>query len=336
MDKRKIMKKILPLTLVLFVLFSVLLSGCGRTEEPSGSSSETSEPVKYEWPTQPVNVMCPAAAGGGTDMMLRVLNEYFTKKTGQPFVITNVSGVSGYEQTYQAVPDGYNFIAGTTTIFVSELDGTFDYDWDDYEMVLFVEGNYSTCIAVRADSPYQTINDLFDAAKADPTSITGGITLSGQPYMFAKALKDAVGIDLYYVDTGNTSERNAALLGGQVDYIITNVMSVQGYVDSGDFRLIAIDGEERFELAPDVPTFKEQGVDFCFVPQPIVWLAPPNTPKDACEAFNAILAEMYTDPDVRAEFRDKLNNILHEEIPSIEESKVMAQKFKDTLAPYVE
>ena len=45
-------------------------------------------------------------------MMLRVLNEYFTKKTGQPFVITNVSGVSGYEQTYQAVPDGYNFIAG--------------------------------------------------------------------------------------------------------------------------------------------------------------------------------------------------------------------------------
>ena len=74
-------------------------------------------------------------------MMLRVLNEYFTKKTGQPFVITNVSGVSGYEQTYQAVPDGYNFIAGTTTIFVSELDGTFDYDWDDYEMVLFVEGN---------------------------------------------------------------------------------------------------------------------------------------------------------------------------------------------------
>ena len=45
--------------------------------------------------------------------------------------------------------------------FVSELDGTFDYDWDDYEMVLFVEGNYSTCIAVRADSPYQTINDLL-------------------------------------------------------------------------------------------------------------------------------------------------------------------------------
>ena len=69
------------------------------------------------------------------------------------------------------------------------------------------------------------------------------------------------------MDTGNTSERNAALLGGQVDYIITNVMSVQGYVDSGDFRLIAIDGEERFELAPDVPTFKEQGVDFCFVPR---------------------------------------------------------------------
>lgn len=339
------MKKMLSLALALALSCGMLLTGCGKANaEPEATSTPEKETTSagqttetdYEWPTQPVNIMCPAAAGGGTDMMLRVLNEYFTKKTGQPFVITNVSGVSGYEQTYQANPDGYNFILGTTTIFISELDGTFDYDWDDYSTVAFVEGNYTTCIAVQADSPYQTINDLLDAAKADPSSVTGGITLSGQPYMFAKALKDAVGIDLYYVDTGNTSERNAALLGGQVDYIITNIMSAQGYVDSGDFRLLAIDGEERFELAPDVPTFKEQGIDFCFEAQPMIWMAPAGTPEEACEAFNAILAEMYNDPDVRKDFMEKLSTILPEELPTIEESKVMAQSFKDTLAPYVE
>ena len=150
--------------------------------------------------------------------------------------------------------------------------------------------------------------------------------------MFAKALKDAVGIDLYYVDTGNTSERNAALLGGQVDYIITNVMSVQGYVDSGDFRLIAIDGEERFELAPDVPTFKEQGVGFVRA-QPIVWLAPPNTP--GCLWHSMLFWQRCL--DLMCEPNSVTSLIIFcLGDTSIEESKVMAQKFKDTLAPYVE
>lgn len=324
------MKKRISTVLALAMSCVILLTSCGSGSSSSGGNTEGSG-----WPKQPVNIMCPAAAGGGTDMILRILNEYFTKETGQPFVITNIAGVSGYEQTYQANPDGYNFILGTTTIFTSELDGTFDYDWDDYEMVSYVEGNYTTCIAVQADSPYQTIQDLLDTAKADPNRVAGGITLSGQPYMFAKALKEAVGIDLYYVDTGNTSERNAALLGGQVDYIITNVTSVQGYVDSGDFRILAIDGEARYELAPDIPTFKEQGVDFCFEAQPIVWLAPKGTPAEVCEAFNTILNKLYTDPAVRDDFREKLTMLLPEQLPSVAESKEMAQALKDALAPYV-
>lgn len=336
------MKKMLSLALAMALSCTMLLTGCGGNEEPAPeptpsepSNPSVSEPADVEWPTQPVNVMCPASAGGGTDLMLRTWNEYFTKITGQPFVITNIAGVSGYEQTYQANPDGYNFICGTTTIFTSELDGTFDYDWDDYEMVAFQPGNFSTVIAVRGDSPYQTINDLLDAAKADPTSVTGGITLSGQPYMFAQSLKAETGIDLYYVDTGNTGERSAALLGGQVDFIISNTTAVTGYVDSGDFRVLAIDGEERNELFPDWPTFKEQGVDFCFVAQPMVWLAPKGTPAEVCEAFNAILAEIVADPDCREEFETKLGQILPDPLPTVEESKVLAQEFKDALAPYV-
>ena len=348
------MKKMLSKAIAMAMAGMMLLSGCGDPNASAGGST-TAAPATtaaaaetkaeaaetkaeaaggaasdVNWPAQPVNVICPAAAGGGTDMMLRILNEHFTKKTGQPFVITNVTGITGYEQCYQANPDGYNYILGTTTIFTSEDDGTLGYDWDDYEMVAFVPGNYSTVIAVQADSPYQNINDLLEAAKGG--NVTGGITLSGQPYMFAQALKEKTGIDLYYVDTGNTSERNAALLGGQVDYIITNVMASQGYVDSGDFRFLAIDGEERYELAPDVPTFKEQGVDFCFVAQPMVWLAPKGTDPAVCEAFNKILAELYADPDVKEEFK-KINNILYD-TPSVEESKKVAQEFKDAVLPY--
>lgn len=347
------MKKYLALILAL-VMACGILTACGdpnaaagsktpsapaateTTPAPAASTESSAAPAAAEikWPTQPVNMMCPAAAGGGTDMILRMMNEYFMKLTGQSWVINNVKGVAGYEQVYQSNPDGYNFICGTTTILTSKDDGTFDYDWSGYEMVGFFEGDYTTVIAVQADSPYQTINDLLDAAKANPQGVTGGITLSGQPYMFAQALNEAVGGYLYYVDTGNTSERNAALLGGQVDYIVTNIPSSKGYVESGDFRFLAIDGNERYELAPDVPTFKEQGVDFVFYAQPIIWLAPKGTDRAVCEKFNEILNQIYTDPNFAEDYKTKMNSISHE-LPSVDESVALAQEYSAAFSKYV-
>ena len=348
------MKRYLALILAL-VMACAMLTACGDPNAAGGSTTTTpattpaattpaattpastdATPAASEvnWPTQPVNIMCPAAAGGGTDLILRTMNEYFTKLTGQPWVITNVTGVAGYEQTFQANPDGYNYILGTTTIFTSKVDGTFTYDWSDYAMVGLFEGDYTTVVAVQADSPYQTINDLLDAAKANPSGVTGGITLSGQPYMFAQALNDAVGGYLYYVDTGNTSERNAALLGGQVDFIITNVPASRGYVDSGDFRFLAIDGEERYELMPEVPTFKEQGVDFVFYAQPLVWLAPAGTDPAVCEKFNEILNQIYTDPNFAEDYKTKLNSISHE-LPSVEDSITLGAEYAEAFSKYV-
>ena len=331
------MKKLFTRTIALAMTCAMLLaSGCGSNSSGasgSGGASDSSGSAS-DWPTQPVNVICPASAGGGTDLILRTVNEYFTNITGQPFVINNITGLTGYEQIHQGNTDGYDYIMGTTTIFTSKLDGTLDYDWTDYEMVAFIEGDYNTVIAVQADSPYQDINDLLDAARNDPSSVTGGITLSGQPYMFSKALADAVDIDLYYVDCGTTAERNTALLGGQVDFIITNTLSSQAYVESGDFRFLAIDGEERFELAPDVPTFKEQGIDFVFAAQPMVVLAPKGTPYEVCEAFNSLLNQVYTNEDFVAAYRDTLSMIARP-VPSIEESIQMGEEFAEILSPYV-
>ena len=136
------------------------------------------------------------------------------------------------------------------------------------------------------------------------------------------------------MDVGNTSERNAALLGGQVDYIVTNVMSAQGYVDSGDFRFLAIDGEERYELCPDVPTFKEQGVDFCFYAQPMIWLAPAGTDPEVCKAFNEILNQIYTNPNLAEDFKTKLSTVAHA-LPSVEESTELAKEYAEAFCKYV-
>ena len=322
------MKRTIALILVLLMAFTAF-AACSKTESKSEGSAAD------KWPEQPVNVVVPASAGGGLDNMVRLLNEYFVKKTGKSIVVDNIPNLPGYEKTYQANPDGYNFLFGTTTIFTTELEGKLTYDWDDYEMVLFGNSPYNgTCIAVRADSPYQTINELLDAIKADPNGLIGGTTFSGQPLYCELALEDALGYELYTSDVGNANERNAALLGGHVDYIVNNTTSCAPYVQSGDFRYLVVFGEERIPTDPDVPTFKDAGIDFYFPAQPSVWLAPKGTSKEVCEAFNKILVEIYNDEAYLKDAETKLN-MLKMNVYNVEDSIKEAQAYKDALAPYV-
>ncbi len=286
------------------------------------------------WPNRPVNVIVPASAGGSIDNIIRLLAERFQKKTGRSILITNITGSAGYETARQADADGYNFICGTINLFTFELNGNLSYGWDEYEMVAFCSSPFNSyCVAVRADSPYQTILDLLDAAKANPYALTGGVVMAGQPRMIVDALQSAIGYDLHLTDVGYSYEGNAALLGGHVDWILSNCPSCDSYVQSGDFRLLAVCGDDRYPTDPDVPTFKEMGVDFSFPARPLVWLAPKGTSAEACEAFNRILREISEDP----EYQEKMVNMLKspvDHVPDIEESVRQAQAYRAMLAGY--
>ena len=316
-------------SLLLAMVMLLCLAACGSNDNNESKNDGAA------WPKQPVNIVVPAAAGGGMDNIARLINEYFAKKTGQSFVIDNITGVSGYEKTHNANADGYNFIMGTTTIFTSKADGTLTYDWEDYAMVSFLDSPYNTsCIAVQASSPYKTLQDLLAACKADPASVTGGITLTGQPLMIVQALQNALGYELYTTDVGNASERNAALLGGHVDWILNNTSSCDPYVQSGDFRILAVCGEERYPMNPDVPTIKECGVDFSFPSQPMVFLAPKGTPAEVCEAFNKILTEICGSAEFEAAMKEKLKSTSYT-THDVADSAKTAKTYADTLAPYV-
>ena len=318
------MKRTIALILVLLMAFTAF-AACGSKEAADTSA----------WPKQPVNVVVTAKAGGGMDNVIRLMNEYFVKKTGQSFVIDNITGTAGYEKVHSANADSYSFVMGTTTIFTSKADGTLSFDWADYDMVSFLNNPYnSSCIAVQASSPYQTLEDLLAAAKADPSSVTGGITLTGQPLMIVQALQNALGYELYTTDVGNAGERNAALLGGHVDWILNNTSSCDPYVQSGDFRILAVCGDERYPMNPDVPTIKECGVDFSFPAQPLVFLAPKGTPADVCEAFNKIIGEICGDEAFQKDLQEKLSSVPYT-VLNVSESTKAAQEYADTLAPYV-
>lgn len=275
------------------VLLMVLVTACGQAPSTSNDQAQNGDSQDGDWPTQPINLLIPASAGGGMDIYARTLSDYITKETGQPVVITNVKGYSGFETVRTQEPDGYNYLLAHNGILTAKKLGTLDFDQNAFDPVTIGGTDTSTGIIVRSDSPYKTLSDLFDAVEKDPQSVTGGTVMTGLPYMYMMAINDMLGTDLYCVDAGNTAERNAALLGGQVDFIISNCGATKAYLDSGDFRYLGIAAAERNVFLPDVPTFNEQGYDLVFPAQGIYILAPKGTDKAIREKFNSVIAEIF-------------------------------------------
>ncbi|MBF4693146.1 tripartite tricarboxylate transporter substrate binding protein [Fusibacter ferrireducens] len=307
-------KKFLVLFLAL-VMMSVTACGQETTEKeneaPAAADNTNNQAAAStaseadDWPSQPINIMVPASAGGGTDIFSRTLGEFITEETGAPVVITNQSGLAGYEMVRTQDPNGYNYAMAITGLLISKAQGDLDYGHEAYDPVGMISAETSTGIIVRADSPYQTVEDLFNAIKADPQSVVGGISMTGYPYLYMLAIEDALDIDLYCVDAGNSAERNTALLGEQVDYIISNAAVTKPYLESGDFKYLGIAAKERNAFIPDVPTFTELGYDLVFPGQAIYLVAPKGTDPEVIEKFNGVLDKILA----REDFIEKMTSM---------------------------
>ena len=185
--------------------------------------------------------------------------------TGQPFVVNNITGLTGYEMIHQGTTDGYDFIMGTTTIFTSELDGTLDYDWNDYEMVAFIEGDFNTVIAVQADSP------LSDDQRSSGCSQKRSVQCHRRDYALWSApicslrlwLMQWVSTSTMWIAVQQLRGILRCLVGRLTSSLLTCFLLRHMWilVISGLSPLMETRG---LNWLPDVPTFKEQGVDFSF------------------------------------------------------------------------
>ena len=120
-------------------------------------------------------------------------------------------------------------------------------------------------------------------------------------YYWQLAFQKATNTDFYTVHLGDTNELNVALLGGQVDVVVSRYTAVKPYLESGDFRMLCIAAEERSESAPDIPTSLESSLDFTFSPEFVVFVAPKETPVEALEGMNKVMAEIHSDEEFMAE-----------------------------------
>ena len=258
-----------------------------------------------EWPQRPIRIIVAFGAGGGADIIGRILAQAMQDKLNQPVVIENrpgAGGTIGNEAVARADKDGYTLgIMTAGQIIAATTRKTLRYDaLADFDPVSLV-ATASLLIVARPDFPVSTIKELVVAAKAEPNKIVFASSGFGATQHFsAELFMQTTGVKMVHVPFRNSPEAISSVLGRQVDVLFDTISALIGQVQSGELKALAVTGKERFPVVPEVPTVIESGV----VPgyDVTTWygvFAPRGTPRTVIDKLNRTLNEILTEGSVR-------------------------------------
>ena len=257
-----------------------------------------------DYPTKPIKLIVPFPPAGGTDIMSRVVAQKLADNTRWTVVIDNRPGAGGnigVDATAKSAADGYTLVMGQTSNLAinPSLFKNLPYDpLRDLAPIVLV-GSGPIAIAVRNDSPYKSLADLVAAAKARPGAISMASPGNGTvAHLSGVRLMQATGAKFEHIPYKGASAAIPDLLGGNVDFYVSSVPSVQSQVSAGKLRLLATTGPKRSPIFPQVPTASETYKGF----EAVTWfgiLAPAATPKPILARLNAEINKAVQDPNVR-------------------------------------
>jgi tripartite-type tricarboxylate transporter receptor subunit TctC len=257
------------------------------------------------YPSRAVRIVVPYAPGGAVDAVTRKIAQQLTLQTGQAFVVENKAGAAstiGAGIVANAEPDGYTLMTNDTTF--SLLPFIFKtLPWGPKTGLAPVSAFMFApmAVVVRADSPYRTLKDLLDAARAHPGKITFGTGGMGtSPHFATEALGLATRTEMLHVPFKGAGEATIAVLSGTIDFQIASTPGIMSQVKGGSVRLLAISGDKRLEAIPDVPTFREAGVDQDGVINFTGLWAPKGTPPAIMARLESEIGRAMASADVRA------------------------------------
>lgn len=247
-------------------------------------------PAQAEFPEKPVKLVVPFSAGGGTDSLARAVQAAVERENlmSVPLVVVNADGAAGTVGTRQvlnAEPDGYTILQIHQEMFSASAIDRVEYTPMDLEPVLQASRG-CLWVAVPQDSPYQTLDDLIEAAKTEGRALKQADDIGSVTHFPAAQLMQQTGTEWTIVPTGGTSKRFAALKGGFSDFAFLSPPWIERGAE--DLRGLASLGPDRFDNAPDMPTAKEQGYDVeaCLVRR---YWAPEGTPEDVVSKLADVL-----------------------------------------------
>ena len=256
-----------------------------------------------DFPNKPIEIIVPASAGGGTDILARVFSELAKKYLPQqPMVVVNKPGAStgiGISDVVNARPDGYKMGMVTVELAIISNLGITKYTADDLRLITRLNAD-PAAITVRAESPWKTYEEFMSDAKSRAVPLSVGNSGVGSIWhMGAAALSDKTGARFTHVPFQGSAPGVVALLGGHVDALALGPGEVSQQVAAGKLRTLAIMADQRvggqFEK---VPTLKERGVDLSV----LAWRGlalPKDTPQDVVDILSDVAKKVANDPAFR-------------------------------------
>lgn len=256
------------------------------------------------FPSKPMKLVVPFPPGGTTDVTARILAEKLALEFKQPVIVENKAGAgTTIAATYVAgePADGYTlYITGTVTHATSAaLYKNLKYDpVKSFAPVgLLMESPF--ILVVNPSSKAKTMKDLIEMARASPGKIAYASSGNGAaPHLATEMIAKATGIKLLHVPYRGTGPALIAVLGGEVDFLISDVAAVT-FINNGKLRALAVLGAKRSEMAPDVPSIVEGGVEGVDVSSNMAIFAPADTPKNVVTRINAAINKALSMDDVK-------------------------------------
>jgi len=261
------------------------------------------------YPSRPITMIVPFAAGGPTDVVARTLGAAMSRNLGQTVVIENKLGAGGTiaaNYVAKAQPDGYTvFIHHNGMATATGLYRKLPYNpLTDFEYIGQVADVPMTLLA-RKDFPPQTLPDLIAYVRANKEKINlANAGLGAVSHLCGMLFMQAVGVELTTIPFSGTAPAMTALLGGQVDMLCDQTTQTIPQIKAQKVKFYGVTTKQRIAALPDAPTLDEQGLkDF----EVLVWhgvYAPKGTPKEILDRLNAALRSALKDPDVASKFAE--------------------------------
>jgi tripartite-type tricarboxylate transporter receptor subunit TctC len=255
-----------------------------------------------DYPARAVRVVVPFAAGGGTDVLTRLIADELSRALGKQFYIENAPGAGGTIATAQATraePDGYTLFAtspGPITIYPA-LSSKLTYDADKNVQNISVVSEGPGVAVVAKDSRFKTLKDVIAEAKAKPGTVK--IASSGVgafSHINCELFKALAGIDVIHVPYRGAGPAAIDIMGGQVDMTIEYFPAVGAQIEGGQLRPLAVTTAARYPLRPDIPTFEDEGVKGYATTSWVGLAAPAGTPKPILDRLYGVVAKTAKDP----------------------------------------
>ena len=260
------------------------------------------------YPSKPIKLVVPLAAGGGIDFTARTTAQKLSEVLGQQVVVENQGGAGGtlgVNAVVRAAPDGYTLLYHSVSGVVSSVVGKdLPYDWLRNLAPVSLVTRFAPVLIINPSLPARDLKEFIALAKASPGKFSYGSSGPGTGIHLASELfKAAAGVDVLHVPYRGNAGVMPDLLAGRIDMLIDGVPAQAKNIESGQVRALAVTTRSRSSALPNVPTMIEQGIDY-EVPYWTAIYAPAATPKAIVGKLAAEIAKAMKDPGVVARLKD--------------------------------